>query len=82
MLAVWADYSVGLWGWCLLRGYDLTFGQLVSPLHPYQGPWPPPQISPGQIFPGGSQAAQPPGTKPAPVPDPRKKGPDPHGTVQ
>lgn len=52
MLAAWSDYLVGLYGWCLLRGYDVTIGQLANPLHPYPGKWPPPQIGPGRIFPG------------------------------
>jgi hypothetical protein len=56
MLLAWGGYSVGLWGWCLLRGYNVTAGQLMSPLHPYgtgknQG-WPPPLMSANVIFPG------------------------------
>ena len=51
---VWAGYSTSLWGWCLLRDYDLTFGQLVSPVHPYSGAWPPAKIPSGQIWPAGS----------------------------
>jgi hypothetical protein len=56
MLLSWAGYSVGLWGWCLIRGYNVTLGQLMSPTHPYGSrkgqPWPPPLMSPNQIFPG------------------------------
>lgn len=55
---VWAGYSTSLWGWCLLRDYDLTFGQLVSPVHPYSGAWPPAKIPAGQIWPGGSTQTQ------------------------
>ena len=51
---IWAGYSTSLWGWCLLRDYDLTFGQLVSPTHPYSGAWPPAKIPATQIWPGGS----------------------------
>lgn len=62
MLLTWAGYSAGLWGWCLLRGYDVTMGQLMSPAHPYLSGkgqrWPPPMIADDVIFPGGrSQAA-------------------------
>jgi hypothetical protein len=57
MLITWAGYSLGLWGWCLIRGYDVTLGQLMSPAHPYgtsKGEkWPPPLIGPDVIFPGG-----------------------------
>jgi hypothetical protein len=61
MLLTWAGYSVGLWGWCLLRGYDVTLGQLMSPTHPYgsgkgQG-WPPQAMPDTQVFPGGPAAA-------------------------
>jgi hypothetical protein len=57
MLLMWAGYSVSLWGWCLIRGYDVTLGQLMSPTHPYGSgkgqAWPPPLMSPDVIFPGG-----------------------------
>lgn len=63
MLLVWGGYSVSLWGWCLLRGYDVTFGQITSPANPYGSkagqPWPPAQIPANLIFPG---------TGPAPAP--------------
>jgi hypothetical protein len=56
MLLTWAGYSVSLWGWCLIRGYNVTLGQLMSPTHPYGSgkgqAWPPPLMSPNQIFPG------------------------------
>ena len=50
-------YSVGLWGYCLLRGYDVTIGSLMSPLHPpswsaISGS----QIPIGQVFPSGNPA--------------------------
>jgi hypothetical protein len=56
MALVWAGYSVGLWGWCLIRDYNLTFGQLVSPTHPYSGTWPPAPIPSSQIWPGATTA--------------------------
>lgn len=58
MLLIWGGYSAGLWGWCLIRDYDVTFGQLVSPSHPYSGAWPPPPVPAGQTWPGGASAAQ------------------------
>ena len=58
MLLIWGGYSVGLWGWCLLRDYDLTFGQLTSPVHPYSGKWPPAKIPGTQIWPSGAAAAK------------------------
>lgn len=56
-LLVWAGYSVGLWGWCLLRDYDVTLGQLMSPFHPYNGKWPPAPIGDDVIWPGGRTPA-------------------------
>lgn len=60
MLIIWGGYSISLWGWCLLRGYDITFGALVSPVHPYGSrkgqPWPPPVLDPSQVFPSGRRA--------------------------
>ena len=52
---VWLGYAYGLYGWCLLRGYDVTLRQLMNPVHIYQ--WPaggPPLIPNTQVFPGGS----------------------------
>ena len=54
MLLVWAGYGTGLFGWCLWSDYDLTMGQLLSPVHPYAGPWPPAKIPAGQLWPGGA----------------------------
>ena len=63
MLIMWTGYSVSLWGWCLLRGYDVTLGQLMSPAHPYGSgkgqKWPPPLMGPDVIFPGGRTPAAP-----------------------
>jgi hypothetical protein len=56
MLLIWGGYGTGLWGWCLIRDYDLTFGQLLSPAHPYSGPWPPAKIGSDVIWPGGRTA--------------------------
>jgi hypothetical protein len=53
----WLGYSLGLWGWSLLRGYNVTLGQLMSPAHPYSGAWPPALMANTQIFPGKDQSA-------------------------
>jgi hypothetical protein len=58
MVLIWGGWSLGLFGWCLLRDYDVTLGQLVSPTHPYRGAWPPAKIPPGQIWPGGAPGSQ------------------------
>jgi hypothetical protein len=56
-LLLWGGYGTGLFGWCLLRDYDVTLGQLMSPFHPYAGPWPPATIPASQIWPGGAPAS-------------------------
>ncbi len=60
---LWAGYAVSFWGYTLIRGYNVTFGQLVNPVHPYgtvKGqPWPPPRIPQGQLLPGPASAAPP-----------------------
>jgi hypothetical protein len=57
---LWAGYAVSMWGYTLIRGYNVTFGQLVNPVHPYgtgKGqPWPPPLIPKGQLLPGKTSA--------------------------
>jgi hypothetical protein len=34
LAAVFAAYSIGIWGYCLVRGYNVTFMQL------FKGQWP------------------------------------------
>ena len=72
MLLGWAGYSLGLFGWTMIRGYDVTLGQLMSPLHPYGSgtgqPWPPAPMPGTQIWPGGTAAPPAPGTAGAGTP--------------
>ena len=54
---VWAGWTLGLWGWCLIRGYDVSLGQLVNPVH--QLDWKTAIANPipnTQIVPGGQNA--------------------------
>ena len=30
MALAWAGYAVGIWGYCLVKGYDVTFGSLFG----------------------------------------------------
>jgi hypothetical protein len=49
----WLGYSLGLYGWCLIKGYNVTFRQLVNPVTIYTT-WPPPAINdPAVIWPPG-----------------------------
>jgi len=38
---VWAGYAVGMWGYSLVRGYNLSGKQIISPVGFYAGSWPP-----------------------------------------
>jgi hypothetical protein len=60
----WVGYSFGLWGYCLIRGFNVKLTDLMNPVHPYSGPWPPAQdipagdILPGQTSTGSSSSAR------------------------
>lgn len=53
IVVIWAGYALASWGYCLIRGYDITFLSWVNPLSPYA--WPssgsPTTIPSGQVFP-------------------------------
>lgn len=55
-LLTWAAYGTGSWGYCLLRGWNITARSWFSPLHPYQFPpsgAAPPLIPQGKVWPVG-----------------------------
>jgi hypothetical protein len=56
MAAAWADYLLGVYGWCLIKNYNVTIAQLANPLNPYSGAWPPGPIGPNRVFPGQGAA--------------------------
>lgn len=66
MILGWVGYALALEGWCLFRDYDVTLGQLMSPAHPYAGPWPPGKIPSGQTWPGGTTTTASTGAAPSP----------------
>lgn len=53
---MWLGYLQGIYGWTLLKGYDIRWRDLANPIHPYQ--WPgknsPPLIPKGQVLPKSS----------------------------
>lgn len=55
LLAV-AAYTLGSWGYLIVKGYNVTLAEWVSPLHPYAGKWPPLCVPPGYIFPTNKAA--------------------------
>jgi hypothetical protein len=52
----WAGYAVGLYGYSLVRGYNLSLAQMASPVHWYAGKWPPAEAGNEQILPTGGKA--------------------------
>ena len=51
MALIFAGYAVSIWGYCLVRGYDVSFGNVFS------SKWPGAQVSqntPGQVLRPGS----------------------------
>lgn len=54
----WIGYATGFWGYCLIRGYNLSFMDVASPVHYYlgakasrPGTWPPKCCPPGTVIP-------------------------------
>lgn len=80
VLMAWAGYSIGTWGWILIKGWDIPLGSWVSPVNPYTWPKPPadpPLIPSSQLLPSAasSQAGSQGGLVTAgPVSNPRPKG--------
>jgi len=55
----WAGYAVLSWGYVMVKGWNITFKEWVSPLNPYQ--WPPsgaepPKIPQGRVWPKAGPA--------------------------
>jgi hypothetical protein len=59
VLMVWGGYTGIIYGYCLIRGYNVSLKEIVSPTGWYSGVWPPPAAGNTQIFPdGGAGGAQ------------------------
>lgn len=55
MLLGWFGWAVSSYGYILIKGYDVAFGDWINPLHPYKGSWPPPLINdPTILLPDGA----------------------------
>lgn len=50
-------YTLSLWGYCLVKGYDISFGELINPMHVFTWPAKPPMIPDTQVTPGGTSNA-------------------------
>lgn len=53
----WASYTLILWGYCLIKGYNVSVVQLTNPSHPYSGQWPPQVAGNTAIIPDGTAAS-------------------------
>ena len=57
-------YTLGSWGYLLIKGYNITLREWVTPLHPFTGTLDSKGfVPPGHIFPTSSAAAS--GSAPA-----------------
>lgn len=48
---LWAFYGLGTWGWCLVKGYNITFSQWFNPTKPYMWNGTPGMVPAGVVFP-------------------------------
>lgn len=53
---MWLGYNQTIFGWTLLKGWNIRWRDLANPIHPYQ--WPPlgskmPMVPAGQVLPTG-----------------------------
>ncbi len=54
----WASYTLMLWGYSLLKGYNISLVQLVNPVHQYTGQWPPHLAGNSTIIPDGTSKSE------------------------
>jgi len=48
---LWAGYTLTLWGYCLIRGYDVSLKDLVNPVKVYTWQHPMPIAPADVVFP-------------------------------
>jgi len=56
LFIAWAAYASGYYGYSLIKGYNLSFMEIVSPVNYYNGSWPPGTASNTVIFPAGNSS--------------------------
>jgi hypothetical protein len=57
MVITWLGYTMASWGYCVLRGYNVTLGEWANPLAPYSGAWPPAALASNILLPGESSTS-------------------------
>jgi hypothetical protein len=55
---VWFGYTTMFWGYSLVKGYNLSLKQIVSPANYYTGTWPPKLAGNTVIIPDGTAASE------------------------
>ena len=53
----WVGYALAWRGFALVKGWNLSTGQIISPTKYYKGAWPPPLAPDTAIFPTGKAAS-------------------------
>jgi hypothetical protein len=53
----WLSYAMGTWGYSLVRGYNLSGKQIMSPVGFYTGKWPPQLAGNTTIIPNGQASS-------------------------
>jgi hypothetical protein len=56
ILLAYGGYTLGFWGYSLVKGYDVSFKEIISPTAYYKGAWPPPTAPDTVIFPAGGSS--------------------------
>lgn len=56
MAVLWGGYSMLFYGYCLIKGYNIGFLEIVSPVNYYKGGWPPPLFTDTGVIPKGQGA--------------------------
>lgn len=56
MAVIWGSYSMLFYGYCLIKGYNISFLEVVSPVNYYKGGWPPPLFTDTGVIPKGQGA--------------------------
>jgi hypothetical protein len=57
MVIAWLGYSADFWGYSLIKGWNLSFKDLMSPTAYYKGTWPPPVAGNTVVLPDGTSSS-------------------------
>lgn len=57
MVITWFGYTLASWGYIVVKGYNVTLSAWANPMKPYAGAWPPAQLDPAVLLPGGTSTS-------------------------